>query len=345
MATINIGVIGLGRIGRINSRHLLGYTQGARLAAVSTRRPVAAAEFFGQAANVKIYTDYHDLLADPTIDGVLVVTHTHTHHDIVMAAAEAGKAVFCEKPIALTLAETDSMLAAIEKAGVLFQVGFMRRFDKGFAAAKRKIEAGEIGAPIVAQAMSRDPNCPDPDWAAPPNSGGMILDLAIHDFDMLRWLMNDEVEKVYAEGGNLTCPALVEAGDIDTAIINLRFNRGGLGYVEAGRNCRYGYDIRCEIRGTEGTLQIGYLRDTPLLSLMPQGVTHDTVAWFEERFTPAYNAQLDHFIECIRQDKPPLTGAVDARLALQISLAATQSQREQRPINIADADDLPGIHP
>ncbi|GIK39704.1 MAG: scyllo-inositol 2-dehydrogenase (NAD(+)) [Chloroflexota bacterium] len=332
MATINLGVIGLGRIGRINSRHLLGHTGGARLAAVSTRRPEAATQFLGQTGSIKIYPNYHDLLADRTLDGVLVVTHTHTHHDIVVAAAEAGKAIFCEKPIALTLAETDSMLAAVEKAGVLFQVGFMRRFDKGFAAAKRKIEAGEIGTPVVAQAMSRDPNCPAPDWAAPANSGGMILDLAIHDFDMLRWLMGDEVQRVYAEGSNLTCPDLLQVGDIDTAIINLRFINGGLGYVEAGRNCRYGYDIRCEIRGTEGTLKIGYLQDTPVLTLTPQGVTHDTVAWFEERFTPAYHAQLDHFIECIQQEKKPLAGANDARIALQISLAATLSQQQGMPV-------------
>lgn len=340
MATINLGVIGLGRMGRINSRYLLGYTGSAQLAAVSTSRPEAAARFLGQTGRPKIYTHYHDLLADSAIDGVLVVSPTHTHHDIVVASAKAGKAIFCEKPIALTLAETDSMLAAVEKAGVLFQVGFMRRFDKGFAAAKRKIEAGDIGAPLIAQAISRDPNCPDPDWAAPARSGGMILDLAIHDFDMLRWLMGDEVQRVYAEGGNLTCPELLQVGDIDTAIINLRFSNGGLGYVEAGRNCRYGYDIRCEIRGTEGTLQIGYLQDTPVLTLTPQGVTHDTVAWFEERFTPAYHAQLDHFIECIQQEKEPLAGASEARIALQISLAATQSQAQGRPVNVAEAQNV-----
>ena len=212
--------------------------------------------------------------------------------------------------------------------------------DKGFAAAKQKIEAGDIGTPIVAQSISRDPNCPEPDWAAPANSGGMILDLAIHDFDMFRWLMGDEVQRVYAEGGNLTCPALIQVDDIDTAIINMRFANGGLGYVEAGRNCRYGYDIRCEIRGTEGTLKIGYLQDTPVLTLTPQGVTHDTVAWFEERFTPAYHAQLDHFIDCVQQEKEPLVGASDARMALHISLAATQSQTQGRPIHVAETQDV-----
>jgi predicted dehydrogenase len=323
-------------MGHIYGRHLLSNLSGARLGAVSTRRPQSAADLAGQGDGIPIYSDYHELLADPTIDGVVVATHTHAHHDAVIAAAQAGKAIFCEKPLALTLAETDRMLAAVKRAGVLFQVGFMRRFDKGFAAAKRRIESGEIGVPIVAQAVSRDPGCPDPEWADPGRSGGLILDLAIHDLDMLRWLMGDDVEQVYAQGGVLTCPDLAAVGDIDTALIQLRFARGGLGSVEAGRNCRYGYAIRCEIRGTEGTLQIGHLQDTPLLCLSSQGVSHDTVAWFEERFTPAYNAQIDHFVECLRLDKPPLVGADDARIALRLALAATRSHHERRPILLAE---------
>lgn len=340
MTSINLGVIGLGRMGRIFSRHLARHTDGGNLTAVSSRNPEVAARVANQGHNITIYHDYREMLANPDIDGVVIATLTHTHHDIVIAAAAAGKAIFCEKPIALTLAETDSMIAAIEQAGVLFQVGFMRRFDKGYAAAKRRIEAGDIGQPIVAQSISRDPGCPDPEWAAPASSGGLIVDLAIHDIDSLRWLMGDEVEQVYAEGGVLTCPDLAAVGDIDTALINLRFAQGGLAMVEAARNCGYGYDIRCEIRGTKGTLQIGYLQDTPVVALTSHGVTHDIVPWFQERFTPAYNAQLDHFITCLQQDTPPLVGATDARAALQISLAATQSYHEGRPVKVAEGRDL-----
>ena len=339
MTPINLGVIGLGRMGRIFCRHLAQHLDGGRLAAVSSRSPEVAAQVAEQGREVKIYSDYHDLIADPTIDGVVIATLTHTHHDIVIAAAEAGKAIFCEKPVALTLAETDRMIAAVEKAGAPFQVAFMRRFDKGYAAAKQRIEAGEIGTPVVAQAISRDPGCPDPEWAAPASSGGLILDLAIHDFDAVQWLMADEIERVYAEGSVLTCPDLAEVGDIDTAVINLRFSSGGLGSVEAARNCDYGYDIRCEIRGTAGTLQIGYLQETPVLALTQRGVTHDIVPWFQERFTPAYNAQIDHFIHCLQQDIIPTVGIQDARAALQISLAATQSQREGRPVLVAEAQD------
>jgi predicted dehydrogenase len=323
-------------MGRIYSNHIARHVDRAKLVAVASRTPEVAANVARQVDGLNVYDDYRDLLADPKLDGVIVATHTYAHHDIVIAAAEAGKAIFCEKPIALTLAETDAMLAAGEKAGVLFQVGFMRRFDKGYSAAKRQIEAGAIGTPIVAHSISRDPNCPEAKWADPTLSGGMILDLAIHDFDILRWLMNDEVERIYAEGGLLTCPELAQVGDIDNAAMCLRFSRGGLGNVEACRNAQYGYDIRCEIRGTEGTLQVGYLRETPLLTLTRQGVCHDIVPWFQERFSSAYGAQIDHFIRCIQRDEPPIAGPADARAALQISLAAIRSQQEGRPIKVAD---------
>ena len=336
MATINLGVIGLGRMGQIFCRHLARHTAGGRLAAVSSRRGDVAEQVAAQGYGVKTYGDYQDLLADPTLDGVVVATLTDTHHDIVVAAAEAGKAIFCEKPIALTLAETDRILAAVDRAGVPFQVAFMRRFDKGYAVAKQRIEAGEIGQPIVAQAISRDPGCPSPDWADPASSGGLIVDLAIHDIDVLRWLMADEVTRVYTEGGVLTCPDLASVGDIDSAMISLRFANGGLGTIEAARNCGYGYDIRCEIRGTEGTLQIGYLQNTPVVALSQQGVSHDIVPWFEERFTPAYGAQLDHFIDCLQRGVSPSPGSTDARIALQISLAATLSQQEERPVAVAE---------
>lgn len=341
MASLNLGVIGLGRMGRIFARHIATHSRlhgdnNASLYAVSSRTPAVAEQVAELTGNTKIYPDYRDLLADPAVDGVLVATLTHTHYDIVLAAAEAGKAIFCEKPLSLKMSETEDMLAAIDKAKVPFQVAFMRRFDKGYAAAKQKIDAGVIGEPIVAMATSRDPGCPDQEWAKADNSGGMIIDLAVHDFDILRWLMNDEVTRVYAEGAALTCPDVGAVGDIDSALITLRFANGAMANVDACRNCRYGYDIRCEIRGTEGTLQVGYIQDTPVLTLNQQGVTHDVVPWFEQRFTPAYNAQIDHFIECLHQDVAPSVGAEDARRSLQIALAATQSQQEKQPIVLID---------
>ncbi|MGC9335920.1 MAG: Gfo/Idh/MocA family protein, partial [Anaerolineae bacterium] len=162
-------------------------------------------------------------------------------------------AIFCEKPIALTLEDTDEAVAAIEGNGVLFQMGFMRRFDRGYAAARAQIEAGVIGEPVTFKSIGRDPFCPDLEYARPAVSGGLILDMAIHDFDLARWLMGVEVQRVYAEGGTLAFPQLNTVGDIDNAVINMRFVNGALGNVEVSRNALYGYDIRTEVPSTSAT--------------------------------------------------------------------------------------------
>ena len=325
MRPLNLAVIGLGRMGRIFSKHLVTRGDGVRLTAIHSRRIEEAKSFFGNDSTVHIYTDLHELLADTTIDGVVIANHTHEHKQAVLAAAAAGRAIFCEKPLALTMVDTDEMLAAVEKAGVLFQIGFMRRFDRSYMAAKERIETGLIGEPLVVQSISRDPGCPDPAWAAPERSGGLIVDLGIHDLDVVRWLMDDEVSRIRAIGQVRSCPELASVGDIDTALMQLEFAGGALGHVESARNGRYGYDIYGEVRGTEGTLRIGYLQETPVLLLNEQGVHHDVVAWFEERFRPAYQAQLDHFIECIRHDRAPSVGGRDARIALQLALTANRS--------------------
>lgn len=325
MTPINLAIIGLGRMGRIFSQHLVTRGNGVRLAAVYTRRSEEAQSFFGNDSHVRIFTNLHDLLADKTVDGVVIANHTHEHKPAVLAAAAAGMAIFCEKPLALTMADTDVMLAAVEQAGVLFQIGFMRRFDRAYMAAKERIEAGLIGEPLVVQSISRDPGCPDPAWADPKRSGGLIVDLGIHDLDVARWLMDDDVSRIRAIGHVRSCPELAAVGDMDTALMQLEFAGGALGHVESARNGRYGYDIYGEVRGTKGTLRIGYLQETPLLLLNEQGVHHDVVAWFEERFRPAYQAQLDHFIDCIRNDRSPSVGGRDARIALELALAANRS--------------------
>lgn len=336
MAVVNIGVIGLGRMGQLYSNHVARHIDGARLVAVANLTPGIAAEVAREFDGVQTYAAHQELLADRAIHGVIVATPTSTHREIVVAAAEAGKAIFCEKPTALTLAETDEMVAAVERAGVLFQIGFMRRFDKGYAAAKRHIEEGAIGTPVTVRSIGRDPHRTTLEYADPAKSGGLIIDMAIHDFDLARWLMNDEVERVYAEGGVLVYPELAEVGDIDNAMICLRFVRGGLGNVEVSRNARYGYDIQCEILGSEGALRVGYLRETPVLVLTHQGAHHDVVPYFPERFGPAYAAQIEHFVRCVRRDETPAVGPGDARAALQISIAATRSQREGRPVRVAE---------
>lgn len=334
MAKIGIGVIGLGRMGQVYATFSASQLADANLVAVADMRPDVVASFADQVGGAKTYTDYQDLLADPNVQAVIVTTPTSTHRDVVIAAAAAGKAIFCEKPTALTLTATDEMIAAVEKAHVMFQVGFMRRFDTGYAAAKRQLEAGTIGDPVVIRSIGRDPFRTSLEYANPAVSGGLILDMGIHDFDLLRWLMGDEVQRVYTEVASLVYPELETVGDVDNAMMNLRFEKGGLGNVEVSRTANYGYDIQTNVIGTKGALQIGYLQETPVLILTPEGARHDVVPHFPQRFGTAYTAQIAHFVECLRDDKEPSVTHVDARAALQIGLAATVSQHEGRVVYV-----------
>ncbi|MBE7474202.1 MAG: inositol 2-dehydrogenase [Anaerolineae bacterium] len=333
-AKLPVGVIGLGRMGQVYARHLAGRIPQAKIVAVADALEERARAFAAELEGVAWSTDYRDVLANPGVKAVFVISPTSTHREVVIAAAEAGKAIFCEKPVALTLADTDAMLAVIAQKGVLFQAGFMRRFDAGYMAAKKQIEAGIIGQPVTFKSVGRDPFCPDLEYARPSVSGGLILDMAIHDFDLGRWLMGDEVKRVYTEGGTLAFPQLNTVGDIDNAVVNMLFKNGTLGNVEVSRNALYGYDIRTEILGTTGGVQIGYYRQTPLLVLTRQGISHDMVPYLMERFGEAYLAQAQDFVERVRAEQPPVVTGQDARAALEIALAATQSYHQTRPIEL-----------
>jgi inositol 2-dehydrogenase len=333
-AKLPVGVIGLGRMGQVYARHLAGRIPQAKIVAVADALEERARAFAAELEGVSWSTDYRDVLTNPEIKAVFVISPTSTHREVVIAAAEAGKAIFCEKPVALTLEDTDAMLAVIAQKGVLFQAGFMRRFDAGYMAAKKQIEAGVIGQPVTFKSVGRDPFCPDLEYARPSVSGGLILDMAIHDFDLGRWLMGDEVRRVYSEGGTLAFPQLNTVGDIDNAVVNMLFKNGTLGNVEVSRNALYGYDIRTEVLGTTGGVQIGYYRQTPLLVLTRQGISHDMVPYLMERFGEAYLAQAQDFVERVRADQSPVVTGQDARAALEIALAATQSYHEARPIEL-----------
>ena len=332
---LGVGIIGLGRMGQIYASHLAALSQ-VQLVSVSdvvADRAEATADKFGAGSWT---TDYGEILGDAAIQAVFVTSPTSTHREVVMSAAQAGKAIFCEKPIALSLKDTDDMIAAIDQHGVMFQAGFMRRFDRGYAAAKQKIEAGAIGKPVTFKSIGRDPFCPDLEYARPNVSGGLILDMAIHDFDLGRWLMDAEVQRVYTEGGTLAFPQLNTVGDIDNAVVNMRFENGSLGNVEVSRNAIYGYDIRTEILGTEGGINVGYYRQTPLLVMTGDGIHYDMVPYIVERFGDAYRAQTADFVERVRNDRAPAVNARDARAALVIGLAATDSYHQARPVELAE---------
>ena len=336
MAKIRIGVIGLGRMGQVYAYHAATHLENAALVAVADPREEVTRAFAEQVSGVTVYPSHQALLEHPDLDGVIIATPTSTHAEVVRDAAQAGKHIFCEKPMALSLADTDAMIAAVDQAGVFFQVGFMRRFDDGYVAAKRQIDDGVIGQPVTIRSIGRDPFRTSLEFANPAISGGIIADMGIHDFDALRWLMADEVERVYSEVAALVYPELTTVGDVDSAMIVLRFERGGLGNVELSRTAIYGYDVQCEIVGSKGTLQIGYLQHTPLLTLTRAGVTHDVVPHFPERFGKAYTRQIEHFAACLYEQKPPAVTAADARAAFQIGLAATRSQHEGRVVYVRE---------
>lgn len=332
-----VGVIGLGRMGQIYARHI-AHSSRARIVCISdviADRAQALADELGiepAAGRPAWTTDYRELLADRAIEAVFVTSPTSTHREVVVAAAAEGKAIFCEKPISLTLPDTDEMIAALDRSGVFFQAGFMRRFDNGYLAAKKQIDAGVIGKPVTFKSIGRDPFCPDLNYARPAVSGGLILDMAIHDFDLGRWLMGDEVQRVHTEGGTLAFPQLNTVGDIDNAVVNMRFSQGALGNVEVSRNALYGYDIRTEVLGTQGAVNIGYYQQTPLLTLTTAGIHHDMVPYIIERFGSAYAAQTGDFIDRAIEGRPPAVTTHDAREALVIGLAATRSLHEGRPV-------------
>lgn len=324
MLRLNVGLIGLGRLGRIYARDLSSRIASTRLVAVADIDVDLAKRTAEDFDVPRAYASSADLLASPDVEAVVIVTPTDTHCDIVVHALNAGKPTFCEKPPSTSLAEASRMAAAEAQTGTFFQMGFMRRFDPGYRAAKRQLEGGRIGRPVVFKATSRDPFPPSLAYADPKSSGGIFVDMGIHDFDLARWLMGD-VKSVQAIGGVLAFPEFATVGDRDNAIATLTFSDGRLGVVDLTRNGCYGYDIVTDILGTEGTLRVGYLRETPMLVMTRNSVAHDTVPYFMERFERAYTLQLENFAENVLHGRPSPTTIQDGVEALRIALAATRA--------------------
>ncbi len=336
---LRVGLIGAGRLGRMYGQYLAQRVPGAVLTAIADAKPGLAESFAGEFGISRWYEPHQDLLNDREIDAVVVVTSTSTHKDVVIDAANSGKAIFCEKPISLTLDGARQMAAAVEKAGVFFQMAFQRRFDAGYLAARRKVEEGAIGEPVMLTSISRDPYRPPIEFCDPKVSGGLIADMGAHDFDVARMYMG-EVQRVHALGATLAYPEMKAVGDIDNAIVDLVFENGALGVVQLSRNAVFGYDIRAEIWGTKGSIQIGYHRQTPILMFNKNGITHDAVPYFMERFENAYLAQIQNFVEHVQKGLPPSITAADAEAALRISLAANLSMQQGRPVAVKELEAL-----
>jgi inositol 2-dehydrogenase len=330
-----IGLVGLGRLGRVYARDLASRIAETRLVAVADPVGSLAQEVAAEFDVPRHYTDPLALIGDTTVDALVIVSPTDTHRQLVIAAAQAGKPTFCEKPPALSLSEIAAMKDAIAKSGIFFQMGFMRRFDAGYASAKKQIEAGRIGTPLVFKSTSRDPFRPSLEYANPKSSGGMLIDMGIHDFDLARWFMGD-VRTVATIGATIAYPELATVGDIDNAVTSLTFASGKLGVVDLSRSGIYGYDIATEILGLEGTLKIGYLRETPVMLLTKNSVAHDTVPYFMERFRDAYTTQLQNFAQNVLQDRAAPITIDDGLEALRIGVAATRAHETQVPVVVAD---------
>lgn len=334
-ARLNVGLTGLGRLGRIYARDLSGRVQKARLTAVGDSDAALAERIAAEFDVPRWHGDPQGVIDDPSVDAIVIVTPTVTHRDIVVAALHRGKPVFCEKPPALSIAEVAEMKLAIDTTGAFFQMGFMRRFDPGYAAAHQQVLQGRIGRPVVFKSTSRDPFPPSLSYADPNSSGGLFVDMGIHDFDLARWFMG-EVASVHAIGGVLQCPELGAMGDVDNGVVSLTFADGRLGAIDLSRKSDYGYDIRTEILGTNGAVQVGYLRETPVLTLVNAGVSHDVVPYFMERFERSYVAQLQNFVDNVLDGRPAPVTIDDGMEALRISLAARTAWQTGQTVRIAD---------
>jgi inositol 2-dehydrogenase len=336
--SVRVGLIGAGRMGKVFAHTLAFAVAEADLVAVADSDPQTSAEVAARFGIPHHYTDYHQLLERDDIQAVVVVTPTATHAEVICDAAAAGKHIFSEKPLAQTLDLCDRAIDAVEAAGVKFQLGFMRRFDPAYTMAKQKIDEGVIGKPVMFRSTGRDPHRTSLEFARRENSGGMIMDMGVHDFDLARWLMGSEVVRVHSEGGCLVYPELHEAGDIDNAMINLKFENGAVGNIDLSRNAVYGYDIRTEVLGSEGGLQIGYLQQTATLVMTRHGVTHDTVPYFMERFGEAYANEIRDFVACLVEDRSPLVSGPDGRKVTAIGIAATLSLDAGRPVQLSEVE-------
>ena len=325
-------------MGRLYARLLAGLGPPARLVGVADPGldPRALASLQGELDAPFATSDSYALLERPEVDAVVVATPTRTHADLVIAAAGLGKAVLCEKPLALTEPDTRATLDAVDRAGTLLQVGFMRRFDPPYVQAKALLDSGQIGRALTFKAIGRDPFCPPSTYADPASSGGLLMDMAIHDFDLARWLMGSEVERVSAEGALLVCDALRQVGDVDNAQVTLRFTSGALGGVEVSRTAAYAYDIRTEVLGSEGVVLVGADGLGGQMVVSRGRAQADPATFLEERFGQAYRAQLEAFLSSVEHDRPPPVSGKDALAAARIAWAATQALRTRQAVEVQE---------
>jgi myo-inositol 2-dehydrogenase/D-chiro-inositol 1-dehydrogenase len=334
---VRIGVIGAGRIGVLHAEYLQLRIDETRVVGIAEPRLEEARALGERLGVAAIHGDHRELLSDPGVDAVAICSSTDTHAAIIEEAAAAGKHIFCEKPIDQDIRRVDRALEAVDRAGVKLQVGFNRRFDANFSRVREIIERGEIGEVHLLRISSRDPAPPPPSFIE--TSGGMFLDMTIHDFDMARCLIGSEVEEVSVVAGVLVDPAIGEAGDVDTAITTLRFANGAIGAIDNSRQAVYGYDQRVEVLGSRGMVQADNNAEDQSVLWNADGVRRARpLHFFLERYSESFVAELRAFARSVLDDTtPPVTGA-DARIPILIAMAAQKSHQEHRPVRLSEVE-------
>jgi len=337
MKKIKVGIIGAGRIGKLHAENIVNNFKNVEIKAIADVYADKIMDWARSIGIVNVYSDHRDIINDPEIDAVLICSSTNTHAQFTIEAAKAGKHIFCEKPIDFDVNRIKEALEAIEKAGVKFQVGFNRRFDHNFRKVYEMVRRGKIGLPHIIKVTSRDPQAPPIDYVKV--SGGMFLDMTIHDFDMVRYLSGSEVEEVFVYAGVLVDPAIGEAGDVDTAVISLKLKNGAFAVIDNSRKAVYGYDQRVEVFGSKGSITVSNDTDSSAVLSCEEGVISEKPKYFFlERYKDSFVEELKDFFEAIEKDiEPPVTG-IDGLKPVLIGLAAKKSFEEKRPIKISEIE-------
>ncbi|WP_141333836.1 MULTISPECIES: Gfo/Idh/MocA family oxidoreductase [unclassified Paenibacillus] len=331
---IGVCVIGSGRAGMIHAANFRRNVPHASLVAVVDPNEAVAKQAAESLGIDTYYTDYKEALKSDNIDAVIVVTPTIFHRDIVVAAAEAGKHVFCEKPMAMNANECEDMIAAAKRNKVKLQIGFMRRFNDSFIQAKEEIDSGAIGDVVLVRSLTRGPSIPQPWMYDLSKSNGPLAEVNSHDIDTLNWFVDADIESVFALAGNFRCPqAQAEFPDFyDNVVLTARFANQKQGMIDGAVSVKYGYDSRVEILGTEGVIFIGQVHEKTIVTANRNGLTRPVMNSWRTLFSDAYLAEDVHFIECILEDKEPKVSGNDGKKAVMVVNAGNQSIKERKEI-------------
>ncbi len=333
---VTVGIIGAGRIGKVHTASICNIVKNATIKTIADPFMNEETANWAKSMGVSNTTkDYKEILADPEIDAVLICSSTNTHSPISVEAIKAGKHVFCEKPIDHDVEKIKEVIDALKDSKVKYQVGFNRRFDHNFEAVRNAVAAGKIGDPHIIKVTSRDPEPPSAEYAAV--SGGMFLDMTIHDFDMVRYLAGCDAEEIYVQSAVLVDPAIGEAGDVDTAVITIKMENGAIAVIDNSRKAAYGYDQRAEVFGSKGMVATSNDTESSAVLSTADGVTGEKpLYFFLERYMQSFAKEVNCFIEAIENNTDTPLGVLDGLKPVLMGIAAKKSVKEHRPVRISE---------